>query len=111
MLTITVGFLILFLISNSRLPLWIALITGVSGLVSLKLAILIDRAWMWIAKILGYIMPNILLSLIFFLFLFPISLLQKLFSKKDPLQIRGKRDSTFLYRTREFSKESFEKPW
>lgn len=65
---------------------------------------------MKLAKILGYIIPNILLSLVFFLFLLPISLISKLFTK-DPLMLSDKYKTYFIEINKEVEKESFEKIW
>lgn len=67
--------------------------------------------WNKLAWVLSFIVPNILLSLIYFLFLFPIALLSKLFGNKDPLALRNKPDSTFKTSNKAFDASSFDKPW
>ena len=110
-LTIVVGFGILFLVT--RLPgfLYTALIIGAAGLVSSYLARLIDFCWMKLAYVLSFIVPNILLTVIFYLFLFPLALLSKISKKKDPLILSNKLKSTFVSTNKKFTAADFEKPW
>jgi len=65
---------------------------------------------MKLAQFLSYIIPNILLSIVYYLILFPISLLSKLFTK-DPLMLSSKYDSYFIDVNKEMDKESFKKMW
>ena len=65
---------------------------------------------MKLAELTGYIIPNILLSLVFFLFLLPVSLLSKLFTK-DPLMLSKKYKTYFIDVSRITDKKSFENPW
>jgi len=66
---------------------------------------------MKLAWVLSLIIPNILLSSIFFLFLFPIALLSRLFGKKDPLMLKNPEKSVFRNQEKKFDKSSFENPW
>ena len=110
-LTIVVGFGILFLITRLSVFLYTALIIGAAGLVSTYLARLIDMCWMKLAYVLSFIVPNILLTVIFYLFLFPLALLSKISKKNDPLLLSNKLKSTFTSTTKKFTPASFEKPW
>ena len=110
MLVISMGFLALHLIYSWQWAIYVSLVIGIIGIVSRSLSRKIAQAWMMLAKILGYIVPNILLSLIFFLFLFPISLLAKLF-KKDPLMLSREHSSYFVDIEKEMDKRDFEKIW
>ena len=65
---------------------------------------------MKLAQLLGYIIPNILLSIVFYLILFPLSLLSKLFTK-DPLMLSSKYDSYFVDVNKEMDQKSFENMW
>ena len=76
-----------------------------------SLAEKIDFLWMKLAWVLSLIIPNILLSAIFYLFLFPIALLSRIFGNNDPLHLKNKGDSNYVDNEKEFDKASFEKPW
>jgi hypothetical protein len=110
-LTISLGFLIIYLIFKWNWAIWVSLIIGVLGLFSPYLSKLIDYLWMKLALVLGFIIPNILLSAIFFLFLFPISLIAKLFGKKDPLKLKNTFSSVYENSTAGFDKKNLEHPW
>lgn len=111
MLTICVGFLVIHLITKADWAIYISLVIGLLGVFSPFLSQKIDFLWMKLAWVLSLIMPNILLSIIFYLFLFPIALLSKLFGNKDPLMLKHTQKSTFRTREKPFEKSSFEKPW
>jgi len=109
-LVISMGFLILHLAFSWQWAIVVSLVVGVIGIVSSYLSSKIEWAWMKLAQLLGYIVPNILLTIVFFLFLFPISLLSKLFTK-DPLMLSNKYSSYFIDVNKEMNKKSFEKTW
>lgn len=110
-LTIVVGMIVLFLVFKIKLLLTIGLLIGIAGISSDWLAKQIDFVWMKLAWVLSLIVPNIVLSVIFYLFLTPIAFFNKLFGQKDPLSI--KQTDKSLYKTHEktFDKAYFEKHW
>lgn len=110
-LTITIGFLVVYLVSKWRWSLNVALIIGLCGLFSTFLAKKIDFVWMKLTWVLSLIVPNILLSLIFYVFLTPIALLSKVFQKHDQLLLKNTVKSTFKTYNKQFDKRSFENPW
>jgi len=110
-LTIVVGFVVVSVVTHYNWALWVAIIIGIIGLLSPLLAQKIQDLWMGLALILSYFIPPILLSLIFFLMLFPIAVLSRLFGEKDPLQLKRTNTSLFKNVDRSFTKESFEKPF
>jgi len=110
MLILSMGFLFLFLVFSWKWTLIGSFVVGVIGIASPFLSRKIEWAWMKLANLLGYIIPNILLTLVFFLFLFPLSLLSKLF-RKDPLMLSKKYRTYFIDINKEMPKESFEKIW
>ena len=110
-LTISVGFGIVFLITDLSWSLYTSVIVGIIGLISNKLAQTIDFLWMKLAKVLSLIIPNILLTVIFYLFLYPISVLSKIFGSKDSLQLKNKNETVWISKTQQIEKTSFEKLW
>ena len=109
-LVISMGFLFLYLIFSWQWAIIVSFIVGVAGLLSSFLSQKIECIWTKLAQLLGHIIPNILLSIVFFFFLFPISLLSKMFTK-DPLMLSKKYDSYFIDINKEMDKKSFEKTW
>jgi len=85
---------------------------GLIGVFSPYLSRKIDFLWMKLAWVLSLIIPNIILTLVFFLILFSVSLLSKIFSKnKNPLQLKNNSNTTYIERNKEFDASSFEHPW
>lgn len=110
-LVITSGLLIIYVITGVRECLLVALLIGMAGSFSNYLARKIDYLWSKLTYVLSLIVPNILLSFIFFLLLTPIAVLSRLFGEKDPLRLRRQEGSMFKDYKRELDKEYFEKTW
>lgn len=110
-LVITTCLLIIYVITGVRECLLAALLIGGAGSFSNYLARKIDYLWSKLTYVLSLIVPNILLSFIFFLLLTPIALLSRLFGEKDPLMLKRQQGSMFKDYEREMDKEYFEKTW
>ncbi len=110
-LVITVGFIVLYFLTKQTTFLYIALIVGVLGALSNYLAEKIDWVWTKIGWILSFIVPNILMTIIFYLVLTPTAFLSRIFGKYDPMDLKNTQVSLFKKKESSFSKESFEKPW
>jgi hypothetical protein len=108
---ISVGFVIAFLLTKWDGFLAIAVIMGLIGFFSNYLSKKIVFVWMKLAWLLSLIIPPFFLGIIFYLFLFPIAILSRLFGEKDPLRLKNKGTSFFVAVEKEFDKASFEKPW
>ncbi len=110
-LTICVGFLILFLILDSIVFLHISLILGLIGITSNFLSRKIEIVWFKFGQLLGYILPNVVLSIIFYFLLVPISFIAKFFKKEDLLKLNQNYDSTFIKVSKKFDADSFKRPF
>ena len=67
--------------------------------------------WMKLGEGMGYVMSRIILSIIFFLFLFPLSVLYRFFNK-DPLNLkRDSGDSNFTTRNYKYEAKDLKNPW
>ncbi len=110
MLVITVGLLVLYLIFSWQWAVYASLLIGLIGVFSVALSRWIEKGWMALARILSYIVPTIILTVIFYLILFPVSLLSKLFIK-DQLMRKNSYKSMFVDVNRNPDKKSFEKTW
>ncbi|MCC6371089.1 MAG: hypothetical protein IT236_08805 [Bacteroidia bacterium] len=108
---ITGGFLLLYL--NGR-QVWTLYIAGTVASVSLlwpKGGEIIQWLWMKLAWLLGLIVPKIILTIVFFFILFPLSLLSKLFGKKYGLELNKNVSTTFKQQQKIFAKQNFLHPW
>ncbi|MES2645360.1 MAG: hypothetical protein V4717_00690 [Bacteroidota bacterium] len=110
-LVITIGFLAVFLFTKQRWALNTAFIIGLAGIFSGYLARKIDYLWMKLSLLLGMIVPNILLSVVFFFLLTPLAFLSKIFGNKDPLLLKKTSSSLFKETNKKFEPESFKNPW
>ena len=111
-LIITVGFLVLYFFSKQNVFLYIAIGVGLLGSISDFLAEQIDWLWTKLGWVLSLIVPNIIMTIIFYLVLTPTAFLSRLFGKSDPMDLKNTEASLFKEKKETtFSKESFEKPW
>lgn len=110
-LAISTGLLLLYLIFKIEGFIIAAFIVS---LVSLLFGIIADGiGWLWLtfAKGLGFVMGNILLTIVFFVFLTPVALISKLFRKDLLLLKRKPRSSFYFSRQKTFGAEDFENMW
>ncbi|MEM9920659.1 MAG: hypothetical protein AAF990_21355 [Bacteroidota bacterium] len=110
-LAICVGFALLYYFTRWEWTLLVVVIIGGLSILSDWVTEKISDAWMWLAKVLALIVPNILLSLVFFLILTPLSFVSKLFGKKNSLKLKNPPESTFTEVDKAFEPASFEKLW
>lgn len=108
-LTITVGFTVIYLATDIKWILAVALGVGLIGIFSTYLSEKIHWLWMKLSWVLSLIVPNIVLSLIFYLILFPLALMSRIFGKKDPLMLKANHETTFREVSKDFDKVSFER--
>jgi hypothetical protein len=110
-LTIVVGFLILYVVYKADFLLFTSLIIGLLGVFSSYLSMKIHLCWMKISNLLGFIFPKLLLTILYYCVLVPISLLSRIVQKEDPLQLKNNRKSTFKNVSTTFDANFFEKIW
>ena len=110
-LTITVGFLVVYLFSNWNWALLVTLSVGLIGIFSNYLSQKIEWLWLQISKILSYIAPNIILSAVFYLVLFPLAILSRIFGKKDTLQLKKGKPTYYIATNKKFGKDDFIYTW
>lgn len=117
-LVIVTGFLaiawILFIKEYTKASTILAKVAVGIGLISIFIPVAakgIEWVWLKLAHVLGWINSKILLGAIFFLFLLPIALLSRLFTK-DPLKLKGREmKSLFTERNHLYTKEDLENIW
>ncbi|MEN9638533.1 MAG: hypothetical protein RLZZ262_401 [Bacteroidota bacterium] len=110
-LTITVGFLVMFVIWRHEWLLKTAVIIGLIGVLSTFLSEKIEWLWMQLTKVLAFIMPNILLTIVFYVFLFPFAILARIFGSSDSLRLKNKGDSVYRVSDKKYTAQSLENPW
>ena len=109
-LVITIGFLFLYIAFSWHWALITSFIIGLTGIISKYLSIKIEWFWMKLAKLLGYIVPNIILTIVFFLVLFPMSVISRII-RRDPLMLSDKYKTYYVEVDREADINSLKKTW
>lgn len=110
-LTITVGLLFIFWFTKLNWILILSILIGTIGVLSESLSRYIERLWLLMSQILSSIVPNIFLGIVFFLVLWPISFLAKIFRKGDILKLNNTSSSMYTVKNITFDKQYFEKMW
>ena len=110
-LVIVTGLVVLYFVFKSPWFLYGAAAVGVLSLAIPAAGDLIVKAWFKLAEILGNINGKIILSVLFFVFLFPIALLYRM-TTKNPLAIKRTDDASFYNeRNHLYTKEDLEQTW
>lgn len=110
-LTIVTGFLLIAIYKNWDVLLKVAAIIGLIGVLSDKIAWYIEWLWFKLAWVLSKIVPNILLSILFFCLLFPLALLSRIFKKSDTLKLKNPEGSVFREINKKYDAAHFETLW
>ena len=66
---------------------------------------------MGIAKVLGAIVPKIILTVFYYFILTPVALLSKFFTKTDLLKLKKPKDSSFTSLEKIIDEDLFKNPW
>lgn len=110
-LVIVIGLSVIAYIFKIPMLTNIALAIGAVSLVFGFIAKWIEWAWLKLALGLGWVNSRILLTIIYFIFLFPIALISRLFTK-DPLKLKvTDRDSLYETRDHTYTKDDLENIW
>jgi preprotein translocase subunit SecG len=116
LLVITTAFVALYLYgfifkhTSKPVMLYIAFSVGVSGILIQPLGKLIALGWYKLADALSFVMSKLVLSIVFIIFLIPISLLYKL-SQKDKLQLRKPGKTTWVDRDYTYKSADLKNIW
>lgn len=87
-------------------------VIGIISLIIKKIRDLVLKGWFLIAQALGWVNSRILLTTIFYLILFPTSLIKRIFSNKDDLMLKDSdRKSTFTERNHTYVKRDMKYGW
>lgn len=109
-LVLSTGFLLIYLFTKTGLFIYIALAFGITGIFIQPLAKYVAIAWFKLADILNFIFSRIILGILFFVVLFPVSLLYKI-SNKDKLKLKKSKSSIWFERNHFYSSTDLENIW
>ncbi len=86
-------------------------VLGVIGLFIPVLAKLIHDGWMKLAQVLGFVMSKVLLSLVYFIVVLPMSLFARLFGGKNGVRLKPGAESYYIKREFTYDPKSIENVW
>ena len=113
-LTICVALVVVFLLSKQHHKYWltISVVLGLIGMFSNYLTSKIAWAWMKLSEGMGAVSSKIILSFIFFVFLFPIAILSRVFGNKSSLQLKKPEGNSYYFtRNHKFEAKDLENVW
>jgi hypothetical protein len=110
-LVIVTGGVVLYWFSRWEWLLVTAGLVGLAAVFSPRIGGWISLLWMKLAALLGKVVPVVLLALVYFLLLFPLAMLARLF-RGDPLQLKDHGEQSFwIKREHLYEARDLEKPW
>jgi hypothetical protein len=110
-LVICTGLVLVYFIFDLRWILYLAFGLGLLSILSTWISKKVEWVWFKLTYLLSLIVPNILLGMIFFLFLTPIAFLASLFAKKDSFLLKRPKDSAYQVINKKYSAADLENPW
>ncbi|TDE16590.1 SxtJ family membrane protein [Dyadobacter psychrotolerans] len=110
-LVIVTGLVVLYFIFKSKYLLFAAAFVGIISIAIPAAGDLIVKGWYKIAEILGAINGRILLSIVFFVILFPVAIVSRL-GKKNLLSLkRESKKTVFVERNHKYTGKDLEQVW
>jgi len=109
-LVLTTAFLVVYIVTENVLFLYLALSLGIIGIFINPLAKIIAIAWFKLADILNYFVSKIILGALFFVILFPISILYRMMNA-NKLNQKNMSKSIWKERMHTYSKNDLENIW
>lgn len=105
------GFCLIGYAIDVYLMIWIALGIGAVSFIVPFIGKKVVALWLLISKAMGYVMSRVLLTIVFFVVLLPVSLIYKI-SNKNPLDLKNaSAASLFKERNHTYSAEDLKNPW
>lgn len=105
------GFCLIGYATNVSMIIWIALGVGAISSALPYIGRKVLAGWLFLSKAIGYLISKVLLTIVFFLALFPVSLIYKLINK-NPLDLKdSSAKSLFKDRGHLYKSKDLENPW
>lgn len=109
-LVIATGLMVIWYFTRKDALIYAAIAVGLIGAFVPALAKWVHWAWYKLAEGMGWVMSKVILTLVFYLFLFPISILYRL-SNKDLLQLKRKTKGYWTERNHAYTAKDLENMW
>jgi len=110
LLVIVLGFSILFLITNRNWMLYVALGTGIAGMLSMRLNGWIHHGWLFLGEKMGWVMSKVLLGALYIVILLPVSAMARI-SRKEIMNLNSPEKSGFHKRDQLYGPEDMKNMW
>lgn len=92
---------------------YLLLAAFILGLIGVFIPIIADKihwAWMKLAHVMGWVMSKVILTIVFFVFLFPMAILMRVFGKAN-VKMKPVGNSHYKERNFVYTRESLENVW
>lgn len=109
-LVLVLAGIVLYWLYGKKYILTITFMLGVIGVLVPFLATQIHWAWHKLGHYMGYVTGKIILGIVFFIVLYPLSVAAKLF-RKNTFEVKPGGSTYFKSRNMEYTKESMENIW
>ena len=109
-LVITTGFLLLFLINGKLWFLYVAFGVGTIGILVKPLASLLAKGWFKLGELLGFVVSKVVLTVLFFIILVPVSFLYNIFNR-DTLHLKRTEKSLWVNRNHSYVPDDLKNSW
>lgn len=114
-LTLCVALVVLFFVTKKQHAYYLTLsvLLGLIGMFSVGATAVISKAWLKLGEAMGFVMSKVILTIVFFGFLFPIALLSRVFSKnRNNLQLNKTEGSSYYFtRNHKYEAKDLENVW
>ncbi len=110
LLTLSLAFLVLFVIRRQDWMLYTAMGISLTGILWPWMSRMIHIAWFWLTDKVGFVVSRVILTVVFVVLVIPFGLLSRLF-RKDLLFMKDRTDSTFIKREHTCQPGDFENLW
>ncbi len=109
-LVIATGMLVIWYFARKEWFVYVAIVVGLIGAFIPAISKWMHWAWYKLGEGMGWVMSKVILTLVFYLFLFPISFIYRL-TNKDLLQLKRKSTSYWSERNHQYTAKDLENMW
>jgi Saxitoxin biosynthesis operon protein SxtJ len=109
-LVIATALLVIWYFASKEWLVYIAIVVGLIGAFVPVLSKWLHWAWFKLAEGMGWVMSKVILTIVFYGILFPISILYRM-GNKDALQLKRKPNGCWTERNHQYLKKDLENLW
>ena len=109
-LVISMFMLLLYFLKDVKVYILISFIIGLTGIFLKPVANGVSWLWLKLGVMLGAVVPKIILTVVYYVFLLPVSLLYRIF-KKDNLNLKRNTNTYWKQRNHKYISKDIENIW